>query len=413
MKNLRMTKTLKIHTVSTLNDAYNALLLSLNFMKTRLSIFTASLTGAGLLAAAIFASAQQNSLAAAPPVDPAHAAHVAAGAMPPDAPAGDPALIQQLAELQAKVTQLQTSLATSTPPAAAAPMPGMPAAPAPAPPMAMGMAKMKPGGMSATKAGAAPAPPMAGMSGSPAPAAGGMGMMGMMDKMMGMMDKMMGMGGGAAMPPAAPMAGAPPMAMDMDDKMEMPPMGGAGAMPPAAPAPAMSPGMGMDAMEMAGMMGMSPMAGAAPSAMAQSALPGFPGASHLYHIGATGFFLDHPQHIALTVEQQAGLNQAKQQAAFAKSTADRAAGQVEQELWMLTAADQPDAAKIEAKIRENEKIRGDERLAFIRAVGEASKLLTDEQRKSLTGFAPPAPAPAAAPMAAPGAAMPAGGMPDM
>ena len=396
-------------------------------MKTRSSIITASLTGAGLLAAAIFASVQQNSLAASPPVDPAHAAHVAAGTMPPDAPAGDPALTLQLAELQAKVTQLQASLAKSAPPAAAAPMPGMPAAtppaaPAPAPPMAMGMGKMKPGGMPGMKAGAAPAPPMAGMSGSPAPPAGGMGMMGMMDKMMGMMDKMMGMGGGTAMPPAAPMAGAPAMAIVMDGKMEMPPMGGAGAMPPATPGPAMSPGMGMgmDAMEMAGMMGMSPMGGGSPAAMAQSALPGFPGASHLYHIGATGFFLDHPQHIALTLEQQAGLNQAKQQAEFAKSTADRAADQVEQELWMLTAADQPDVTQIEAKIRAIEKLRGDERLAFIRAVGEASKLLTDEQRKSLTGFAPPAPAapmpmsaPAAAPMTAPGAAMPAGGMPEM
>ena len=366
-------------------------------MKNRLSIFTASLSGASLLAAALFASAQQNT-PAAPAVDPSHAAHVASGAMPPDAPAGDPALIQQLAELQAKVTQLQASLAKSAQPSAA-PMPGMPAATPSAaqpPPMAMGMGKMKPGGMPKTKPGAAPAPPMAGMSGSPAPAAGGMGMMGLMDKMMGMMDKMMGMG-----------------MMDMDDKMEMPPMGGAGAMPPVAPAPAMNPGMGIDAMQMAGMMGMSPMGGGSPAAMVQSALPGFPGASHLYHIGATGFFLDHPQHITLTVEQQAGLNQAKQQAAFAKSTADLTAAQVEQELWMLTAADQPDAAKIEAKIRENEKIRGDERLAFIRAVGEASKLLTDEQRKSLTGFAPPAPAPAAAPMAAPGAAMPAGGMPDM
>lgn len=384
---------------------------TINLMKTRLSIFTASLTGASLLAAALFASAQQNS-PATPPVDPAHAAHVAAGTMPPDAPAGDPALTKQLAELQAKVTQLQASLAKGAPPATAAPMPGMPAATpsaAPAPPMAMGMGKMKPGGMPGMKAGAAPARPMAGMSGSPAPAAGGMGMMGMMDKMMGMMDKMMGMGGGAAMPPAAPMAGMG--MMDMDDQMEMPPMGG--AMPPGAPAPAMNPGMGMDSMEMAGMMGMSPMGGGSPAAMAQSALPGFPGASHLYHIGATGFYLDHPQHIALTLEQQAGLNQAKQQAAFAKSTADLAAAQVEQELWMMTAADQPDAAKIEAKIRENEKIRGDERLAFIRAVGEASKLLTDEQRKSLTGFAPPAPAPAAAPMAAPSAAMPAGGMPDM
>ena len=137
--------------------------------------------------------------------------------------------------------------------------------------------------------------------------------------------------------------------------------------------------------EMAGMMGMGDGHGrmaAAPGAMPQSALPGFPGASHLYHIGATGFFLDHPQHIALTTEQQAGLNKAKEQALLAKSTADRAVEQAEQELWTLTAADQPDAAKIEAKIAEIGKLRGDERLAFIRAVGDASKLLTDEQRKS-------------------------------
>ena len=154
-------------------------------------------------------------------------------------------------------------------------------------------------------------------------------------------------------------------------------------------------------MEMAGMMGMGAMPAAAPGAMPQSALPGFPGASHLYHIGATGFFLDHTQHIALTTEQQAGLNKAKEQALLAKSTADRAKEQAEQELWTLTAADQPDAAKIEAKLTEIGKLTSDERLAFIRAVGEASKLLTDPQRQSLTGFAPPAPA---APMAAPAAA---------
>ena len=129
------------------------------------------------------------------------------------------------------------------------------------------------------------------------------------------------------------------------------------------------------------------MSSGAAGTMPQSVLPGFPGASHLYHIGATDFFLDHPQHIALTTEQQAALNKAKEQALLAKSTADRAIEQADQELWTLTAADQPDAAKIEAKITEIEKLRGDERLAFIRAVGEASKLLTDEQRKILTGFA--------------------------
>jgi Spy/CpxP family protein refolding chaperone len=168
--------------------------------------------------------------------------------------------------------------------------------------------------------------------------------------------------------------------------------------------------MDMDKIEMAGMMGMAGMGGGATGAMPQSALPGFPGASHLYHIGATGFFLDHPQHIALTTEQQAGLSKAKEQAMLAKSTADRVIEQAEQELWTHTAADQPDAAQIEAKLAEIGKLSSDTRLAFIRAVGDASMLLTDEQRQILTGFAPPAPAiPAIAPAAAPMA----GGMSDM
>jgi len=302
-------------------------------------------------------------------VDPAvHAAHVAAGTHP-GAP-GDPALSQQLAQLQAKIAQLEATLAKSAP--------AMSAAPAASPAMGMGMGKMKP-------AAAMPAPAMAGMSSGAAPAGGAMNMMGMMDKMMGMMDKMMSMEGG--------------MGMGMD-KMEMGGMG-SGAMPatpPAAGMANMSGGGGM--MSMMGMMDMDMMAmggGGGMGAMPKSALPGFPGASHLYHIGATGFFLDHPQHISLTTEQQAALNKAREHASLAKGTADRAVKQAEQDLWTLTASDQPDATQIEAKIREIEKLRGDERLAFIRAVGEASKLLTDEQRKILTGFAPPAPA--AAPMA--------------
>ena len=164
---------------------------------------TTRFIGAGLLAVAIFMSVGQQSFAAAPPTDPAHAAHVAAGAMPPGAAKGDPALSQQVAQLRAKVAQLEAALAKISPPMAATPagaaMPGMPGATASATPaMGMGMDKMKSGGgMPGMGAGATPAPAMAGMSGSAAPAGGSMGMMGMMDKMMGMMDKMMGMGGGA------------------------------------------------------------------------------------------------------------------------------------------------------------------------------------------------------------------------
>lgn len=344
-------------------------------MKNRIPPINPRLIGAGLLTLTLFVTAGLKTLTAQTPYDPAHAAHVAAGTMPPDAPKGDPALAQQVSELRAKVAQLEATLSNNAPsmaaPATGTTMPGMPAA---APAMGMGMDKMKAGGAMANMSSAAsPAPPMAGMKRAAPPAAG---MMGMMSQMMGMMDKMMSMPGSAPMP------------------------SGGGAMP-AAPAAGMSGGgMGMEKMEMSSMMGMAPMAGAAPDAMPQSALPGFPGASHLYHIGATGFFLDHPQHISLTTQQQVGLNKAKELAALAKSTADRAVEQAEQELWTLTSADQPDATAIQTKIAAIGKLNGDARLAFIRAVGDASKILTEEQRKSLTGFAPPVfAAPAGVPMA--------------
>lgn len=201
-------------------------------------------------------------------------------------------------------------------------------------------------------------PPMSGMS------SGGMGMMdmdGMKGGGMGMgMDKMkmmnMGAGGGAGAS-MAPMTGGGMSMMDMMGMMK-----------------------GMDMMgSKGGMQGMN----------TPSALPGFPGASHLYHIGASGFFLDHPQHVTLTTAQQTALNQAKEQAALAKNTSDRQVEQAEQELWELTSADQPDAAKIEAKVRDIEKLRADARLTFIRSVGEAAKILTDEQRKVLVGETQP------------------------
>jgi Spy/CpxP family protein refolding chaperone len=133
----------------------------------------------------------------------------------------------------------------------------------------------------------------------------------------------------------------------------------------------------------------------APSAQDQvgmampSVLPGFPGTSHLYHVGSTGFFLDHPQHITLSIEQQKRLHPIKEQALLDKQSAERKVQEAEQQLWKLTAVEQPDVAQIEAKVREIEKLRADQRLAFIRAVGAAAKVLTEEQMKILLGTAPP------------------------
>ena len=139
--------------------------------------------------------------------------------------------------------------------------------------------------------------------------------------------------------------------------------------------------MGRNAMPAASP-GMSP-------SVPQSALPGFPGVSHLYHIGSTGFFLDHAEHISLTTDQQAALSKIKEQALAAKANSDRQIEQVEQEMASLTSADEPDSAKIEAKVHKIEKLRANQRLAFIRSVGDAAKLLTDDQRKILTGAISP------------------------
>ena len=165
-------------------------------------------------------------------------------------------------------------------------------------------------------------------------------------------------------------------------------------MPPASSPPAVKGEMD----DMMGMMGMmdDKMGGMAAGSMPMaSALPGYPGASHLYHIGATGFFLDHPQHITLTVEQQKALNQLKEKTTLDQKSADRKIEGAEQELWTLTSADEPDATKIQAKLAECEKLRSEKRFAFIKGVGEATKLLTDEQRQSLLGNTPAMAAPQA------------------
>ncbi|WP_278470008.1 hypothetical protein [Gimesia maris] len=140
----------------------------------------------------------------------------------------------------------------------------------------------------------------------------------------------------------------------------------------------------MNGKGMSGMAMMGQMKGIGQMQM-PSALPGFAGASHIYHIGATSFFLDHSQHITLTQEQQVKLNQIKEKVLLGQATFDRWISEAEQELWVLTSSETPAAAKIETKIREIEKLRSDKRIAYIRAVGEAARVLTDEQRQTLVG----------------------------
>ena len=274
-----------------------------------------------------------------PAADPAHAAHAGASA---DAAA----MAKQITELRDKVTRLESALQKGQLAGSGAGMQGMGSMSGQTGGSMKGMGKMDMDSMGEMK----------GMN------SGSGGQMGMVK-----MDMMGGMGG----------------------------MGDAGSMSM----------MDMDMMGMMGMMGRGKMGGKSMQGkMAMtSSLPGFPGASHLYHIGSTGFFLDHPEHITLTTEQQSALNQIKERALLAKASLDRQVDEAEQELWVLTGSDQPDAAKIEAKIRQVEKLNGDQRLAFIRSVGEAANVLTESQRKVLVGLQQPASAaaPAADPAKAP------------
>ena len=287
---------------------------------------------AGLVCLSTGALAQSGQ-PAAPAAHTQHSQQPSQGQPPQTATsaAGDQnrALVDQIAELRAQVARLEAALVQGHRAQAMQGAPGM---------------QMQP-------------PSGSGMQGM-----GGMGgMMGMMNQMMSGEMGGMGMGGMAGMNQSS---------------------GGGMNMPGGGMGPGMERMMGM------GKMGQMPM-----PVMQVSAIPGFPGASHIYHVGATGFFLDHNEHITLTTEQQTRLGQMREKALMDQATDQRKIDQGEQELWDLTASDSPDAAKIEAKVREIEKLRGDQRFAFIRAVGNAAAVLTDEQRKQLTGMLPPAPTP--------------------
>ena len=168
----------------------------------------------------------------------------------------------------------------------------------------------------------------------------------------------------------------------------------------------------------AGMLGQPPMPGGA-----TSGLPAAIGAPHLYHLGIDTFFLDRALAIGLTGEQQARLAALKENAAVAYATTQRKIDQGEQDLWVLSASEAPDIAKIETKIGEIARLMGQQRMDYIRKVGEAVGVLSDAQRKAVAapGSAQPSTIPPVAsasggampPPAMPPPAMPPPGMGDM
>ena len=178
------------------------------------------------------------------------------------------------------------------------------------------------------------------------------------------------------------------MAME-DDKSEM------GGMASKAPLRAAAGAMKDDQGEMGSMSGGGPAgmgagavkpAGRTAGANATSSpIPGQRGASRLYHIGSTGFFLNHPQHITLTPDQKKTLSRLQEKAMIDRGSTQKFIDAAERDIYALTGAAQPDASKIRAKLGEIGMLRANQRMNFIRAVGEATNVLTYEQHLALMG----------------------------
>lgn len=272
-----------------------------------------------------------------------------------DQPSSDQSLADQVQQLREQINQLQETIRQQGT-QRSSPRASTPARPAPAQGMAGGTAMAQ--------------GPMGEMSGMP------MQEMGMMMQEMGKPMQEMGMKmqeTGMNMQQTG---------MNMEKMgMEKMGMGEMGAMPGMT-------GSSSTASGTAAMGNMSSSSPAARQTTARSALPGFPGASHLYHIGSTGFFLDHPEHISVSAEQKTRLSQIKEKATLDNTAAQRKIDEAEQKLWTLTASDQPDQAAIAAQVKTIEGLRADQRLAYIRAVGEAAQVLTDQQRQTLLGKVP-------------------------
>lgn len=110
----------------------------------------------------------------------------------------------------------------------------------------------------------------------------------------------------------------------------------------------------------------------------------------LLHIGAKGFFIDRPQTFTPRADQAKTLSDIKERTTMDMMAADKNIQEAEQQLWRLTANERPNLAEIEAKTREVEKLRADQRIVFIRAIAEAANLLTAEQKESLLRSKSPA-----------------------
>jgi len=100
-----------------------------------------------------------------------------------------------------------------------------------------------------------------------------------------------------------------------------------------------------------------------------------------------GFALRHRQELSLTLQQIETLKKLGMDSrrAAIRAAADRKVAQLD--LMSLRQSDPVDMSRVEAKVREIERLRADSRLAAIRTDEQAKAQLTPEQREKLKGLA--------------------------
>ena len=104
-------------------------------------------------------------------------------------------------------------------------------------------------------------------------------------------------------------------------------------------------------------------------------------ATRLYHAGSTDFFLDQGDKLNLTSKQTADITEIKRKSLVATEELQTKIAQSEKELFALTGADTPNESTIANKVKDIERLRGEQRLNFIKSVGKAGRVLNDTQRK--------------------------------
>jgi Spy/CpxP family protein refolding chaperone len=111
-----------------------------------------------------------------------------------------------------------------------------------------------------------------------------------------------------------------------------------------------------------------------------------------HRVSLSGLALRHQKELALTPAQVASLRQlgTDAQRDAIKRHADQRLAEVDLRTLMAPDPADPnkprDLARIEAKVREIEKLRADGRMARIRSLEQSRQVLTAEQREKLRGL---------------------------